>query len=207
MIRRINAEEQQKEIETIKPRAIELKLSDADYVRIAEKAAMAEMTVEELLESFIGDLVNGTYSNGADERDCANAWYERCGFSFDNNFSFLHYLITECVLDDFVDAWLDFDVYKDDIENCQKELENPTAEWNEYIKSDGTPAYATLEEYLQSVKDDLEAFTDDMNAAAEDIEEHWNTFLLWSHRQEPNKEEEIAAVMEWYEKYVPNQEW
>lgn len=200
------AEQQQKEIDTIKPRALELKLSDADYQKIAEKAAVAEMTVSELLESFIGDLVNGTYSNGSDERDRANSWYERCGFDFCNNFSFLHYLISEYVLDDFVDAWLDFDVYRDDVENCKNELENPTEKWSEYIKSDGTPAYATLEEYLQSVKDDCEEFTDYMNAAAEEVEEHWNAYLKWTQRTEPNKEEEIDAVMKWHEKYVPREE-
>lgn len=200
------AEQQQKEIDTIKPRALDLKLSDTDYQKIAEKAAVAEMTVSELLESFIGDLVNGTYSNGSDERDRANSWYERCGFDFCNNFSFLHYLISEYVLDDFVDAWLDFDFYGDDVENCKKELETPTIEWCNYVKSDGTPAYASLEEYLQSVKDDLEDFTDSMNAAAEEVEEHWNAFLKWTQKQEPNKEEEIAAVMEWYSKYVPSEE-
>lgn len=202
----ICGEQQQKEIATIKPRTLELKLSDADYRRIAEKAATAEMTVEELLEGFIGDLVCGTYSHGSDERDLADQWFERCGFSFYNNDSFLHYLISEYALDDFVDAWLDFDVYGDDVENCKKELETPTVEWCNYVKSDGTPAYASLEEYLQSVKDDLEDFTDSMNAAAEEVEEHWNAFLKWTQKQGPNKEEEIAAVMEWHSKYVPREE-
>ena len=202
----ISGEQQKKEIATIKPRTFELKLSDADYRRIAEKAAEAELTAEELLESFIGDLVRGTYSNGSDERELANQWYDRCGYSYYNNHSFLHYLISEYVLEEFIDAWLDFDVYRDDVENCKNELENPTDKWNEYIKSDGTPAYATLEEYLQSVKDDCEAFTDDMNAAAEEVEEHWNAYLKWTSTKEPDKEKEIAAVIAWHEKYIHEEE-
>lgn len=202
----ISGEQQQKEIATIKPRIFELKLSDADYRRIAEKAAEAELTAEELLESFIGDLVRGTYSNGSDERELANQWYDRCGYSYYNNHSFLHYLISEYALDDFVDAWLDFDVYRDDVENCKAELENPSSDWNQHIKSDGSPAYATLEEYLQSVKDDCESFTDDMNAAAEEVEEHWNAYLKWTSIEEPNKEKEIAAVIAWHEKYATNEE-
>ncbi len=202
----ISGEQQKKEIATIKPRALELKLSDADYRRIAEKAAEAELTVEELLESFIGDLVCGTYSNGSDERDIANQWYERCGFSFCNNQSFLHYLISEYALDDFMDAWLDFDVYKDDVENCKKELDNPTTEWKNYITSDGSPAYPTLMDYLKSVEEDIEEFTDNMNAAAEDVEEHWNAFLKWTSNKEPDREKEISAVVKWHEKYAHSTE-
>ena len=45
-----------------------------------------------------------------------------------------------------------------------------------------------------------------MNAAAEEVEEHWNAYLKWTQRTEPNKEEEIDAVMKWHEKYVPREE-
>ena len=61
--------EQEKEIQTIKERTITLKLSDADVERISNKAERHGLTVSELLENFIGDLVGGTYSNGSDERD------------------------------------------------------------------------------------------------------------------------------------------
>lgn len=64
--------EQEKEIKTIRPRSIILNLSNADVKRISEKAEIAGLTVAELLQSFIGDLVNGTYSNGSDERQ--RAW-------------------------------------------------------------------------------------------------------------------------------------
>lgn len=75
-------DQQQKEIATIRERTFKLNLSDADVNRLALKAAEAGMTMEQLLVSFIGDLVDGTYSNGSDERDYAEAWYDRCGFSF-----------------------------------------------------------------------------------------------------------------------------
>lgn len=58
------AGQQQEEIETIRSRTIEVKLSDADVKRISEKAAAHGLTVGELIENFIGDLVCGTYSNG-----------------------------------------------------------------------------------------------------------------------------------------------
>ena len=70
----------EKEIETIKDRTLILKLSDADCDRILQKAAGCGLTVSELLASFIGDLIDGTYTNGSDERMLAQDWFDRCGF-------------------------------------------------------------------------------------------------------------------------------
>ena len=76
----IRGEQQKKEIETIKERKITVKLSDTDCDRLARKCGEHGLTVGELIENFIGDLVGGTYSNGSDERDYAERWFERCWF-------------------------------------------------------------------------------------------------------------------------------
>ena len=60
-------EEQQKEIETIRERKITVKLSDADCDRLARKCGEHGLTIGELIENFVGDLVGGTYSNGSDD--------------------------------------------------------------------------------------------------------------------------------------------
>ena len=73
-------EEQQKEIETIRERKITVKLSDADCDRLARKCGEHGLTIGELIENFVGDLVGGTYSNESDERDYADRWFERCWF-------------------------------------------------------------------------------------------------------------------------------
>jgi len=85
--------EQQKEIATIKERDIKLNLSDADVKRLFKISAEAGLTPEELLESFIGDLVDGTYSNGSDERMYAKQWYMRCGYCYDKPKTFLRFLL------------------------------------------------------------------------------------------------------------------
>jgi hypothetical protein len=69
-------EEQKKEIETIRERKITVKLSDADCDRLARKCGEHGLTIGELIENFVGDLVGGTYSNGSDERDYADQWFE-----------------------------------------------------------------------------------------------------------------------------------
>lgn len=71
---------QEQEIQTIAPRTLTLNLSAADCQRIAVAAGACGLTVAELLENFIGDLVHGTYTNGSDERDYAQQYVSRCWF-------------------------------------------------------------------------------------------------------------------------------
>jgi len=84
---------QHDEIKTIKPRSISVQLSEADCERLKEKAALGGMTPGELLSAFVGDLVDGTYSQGSDERMMANDWYDRCGFEETAPRNFLRYLL------------------------------------------------------------------------------------------------------------------
>ena len=83
----------EKEIATIAPRTFKLNLSDADVVRIFEKAGAEGLTPEQLLENFIGDLVCGTKTNGSDERMYANMWFDRCHFSDTAENTFVGYIL------------------------------------------------------------------------------------------------------------------
>lgn len=98
----MSLEEQRKEIETIRERNIGVRLSDADCRRIAEKAARVGMTVEELIASFIGDLVDGTYTNGSDERMYAQRWFDRCGFQMMAEETLLSWLVSTGGVDWFM---------------------------------------------------------------------------------------------------------
>lgn len=84
---------QEKEIQTIKERNITVKISDADVERLAKKCGKHGLTVGELFENFIGDLVGGTYYNGSDEMDRANSWFERCWFGMFPEETLLWYLL------------------------------------------------------------------------------------------------------------------
>lgn len=53
------------EIATIKARPLFLKLSDADCDRILQLTASYGLTVSEVLENFVADLVGGTCTNGS----------------------------------------------------------------------------------------------------------------------------------------------
>ena len=98
-------EQQKKEIETIRERNITVKLSDADCDRLARMCGEHGLTIGELIENFVGDLVGGTYSNGSDERDYANQWFERCFFGMFPEKTLLNWLLN-----------MDYDIYDDFLE-------------------------------------------------------------------------------------------
>lgn len=99
---------QEKEIATIKERNIQIRLSDADCKRISEHAGKAGMTIGQLLSSFVGDLIDGTYTNGSDEVMLARKWFVRCGFDTYADHTLLKYLLDRYEdIEDFLDLYDD----------------------------------------------------------------------------------------------------
>lgn len=82
-----------------------LRLTDQDRKRLYEKAGEGGMTPGELLENFVRDLVRSDQSNGSDERDCAAAWYDRCGFEMLAKRGFLSYMLRYESVEDAVSMW------------------------------------------------------------------------------------------------------
>lgn len=163
----LNGEQQQKEIATIKGRTVTLNLSDADIKRLAEKSAFADLTVAQLLESFIGDLLNGTYSNGSDERRIANDWYDRCGYSYyARSYNFLQYLIENDY--DIAELLRDYEMVLDfQREEAEGILDEDSINWKEdsahwrevndpfteYKESEYAKKNSTLDEEMMIVMD------------------------------------------------------
>lgn len=151
------AGQQQEEIETIRSRTIEVKLSDADVKRISEKAAAHGLTVGELIENFIGDLVCGTYSNGSDERMYAEQWFERCWFGMFPDLTFLRYLIEWGGLDEVIGAWENIKSTEENIQTSEEALASGvmkgrggrTYTWKDLTNGKGTPCYSSKEEWEQ----------------------------------------------------------
>lgn len=115
-------DQQAQEIETIKERTVKLKLSDADCDRLLKKAGEHGLTVAELLQNFIGDLVDGTYTNGSDERMYAQDWFGRCGFGMFPEHTLLRYLLqNDYDVDDFVTAWDEQENYQEHPEEYAEE--------------------------------------------------------------------------------------
>lgn len=170
-------ESQKKEIETIKPRQLEIKLSDADVLRIAEKAGAHGLTVSQLIENFIGDLVGGTYTNGSDERMYAQQWFERCWFSMFPDMTFLRYLTEWGGLEYVLELWDDLQDAKNDIAYYEEHPDEPEP--------------GEVEEIRAVLQD-----------SQEQIDGYWNEYCqLKTEYKRGTLEEEMKKVLEWQAEY------
>lgn len=163
-------ERQKAEIETIKPRTFTLELSDADVKRLYEKTAADGITPAYLLEGFIGDLLDGTYSHGSDERELASAYYDRCCYEFSRTGSLLEWALYEYRLDDIADALEQIDDAAGDLEYYAQHPDDP----------DGTP------DFIQELHD--------IKAEAEsELQDIYNEYAAGKKEPQP-LDEGIAAI-------------
>lgn len=169
-------EEQQKEIETIRERKITVKLSDADCDRLARKCGKHGLTIGELIENFVGDLVGGTYSH------LLNLGYEP-----------EHYL----------DMLENVETIKSDIEITKQNIAEPSDEWkdivyhkynDDFTSYECVPCYNSVDEYIASEKEDLESYKADLEEALEELKD---MRADWKPEKEPNMNEEIELIKKW----------
>ncbi|GAA6410241.1 hypothetical protein K040078D81_43580 [Blautia hominis] len=106
-------------------RGIVLHLKDIDVEKLCKTAGMVGLSVSELLENFVEDLIDGERMNGSYERMLANQWFENCWFSRDTNYSFLSYLLERNYVDRMLDIWEWLEDYKllDELNKCQLETQ------------------------------------------------------------------------------------
>lgn len=168
-----HGEQQQKEIETIRKRVLELNLSDADVKRISEKAGAVGLSVAGLIENFIGDLVCGTYSNGSDERMYAEQWFERCGFGMFPEYTFLRYLVEwGGGVESVIDLWEDMQSAKEDIAD------------------------------IEADPDEKAAYEEDIRYWQEQLDEYWNEYTEQRKDENQRTfDEEMKTVIEWWQEY------
>ena len=101
------------------------------------------ITVGNLIENFIGDLVNGTYTNGSDERDYARSYFERCWFGMFPEKSLLNFLLSN-----------GYDVYEDLIEwvECITEQKNDKSDYSDEEKADIRYEVSQWEQIVDSIR-------------------------------------------------------
>ena len=195
---------QQKEIETIRERKITVKLSDADCDRLARKCGKHGLTIGELIENFVGDLVGGTYSNGSDERDYADQWFERCWFGMFPEPTLLNHLLNfGYEPEHYLDMLENVETIKSDIEITKQNIAEPSDEWKDIVyhkyNDDRTsyecvPCYNSVDEYIASEKEDLESYKADLEEALEELKD---MRADWKPEKEPNMDEEIELIKKW----------
>lgn len=204
------AGQQQEEIETIRSRTIEVKLSDADVKRISEKAAAHGLTVGELIENFIGDLVCGTYSNGSDERMYAEQWFERCWFGMFPDLTFLRYLIEWGGLDEVIGAWENIKSTEENIQTSEEALASGvmkgrggrTYTWKDLTNGKGTPCYSSKEEWEQGERTVISDWREEVEADKQTLSEYWNEYTEQKKEYKNGTfEEEMKKVLAYWQEY------
>lgn len=163
--------EQQREIKTIKPRTFCLNLSDADVERLYEKAELGGVTPEQLLESFIADLVDGTYSNGSDERMYANQWFERCDVAAQCERTFLAFVMSDTSyngVEEMIQNYRDLIFWQSEQGRAYCSSER---DWKAHIAALQCTLNNTYEKYVQE------------NPDAKSFEEEMKTILDWQQRK------------------------
>lgn len=208
---------QEEEIETIKLRNYNLNLSDADVERLAKKALSYGVTVAELLENFIGDLVDGTYSNGSDERMYASEWAERCWFAieqpeknltmffFDNNLT----VKFGYSYDDFVNIIERIDDAKKSIHKSNKEISNPEEDWAglvhwDHEKQEYVQSYANVDEYIENEKECLRSYKEELEEAEQELQELRDSFDSYMDGKEYLWEKQLEDCQKWYQDNIVN---
>lgn len=165
--------QQLKEIPTIREREIELRLSDADCERITEFCERYGLTLSELLRSFIGDLVDGTHSNGSDERMYAQEWLDNSRSNFSNRKSLLYYLFTNGSIDDLIDTLNDIRIVKKEVEACEKHKD----------AEDLAEAKMDLKLYEEELENMLWDYMNDNNPTA-NIQQEIQDCIEWKNQRD-----------------------
>lgn len=178
--------EQEKEIATIRPKKITVELSEADCERISKLCGEHSLTVGELLKNFIGDLVDGTYSNGSDERMYAREWFDRCWFGAFPEKTLLNYLLTnwETSAEDFLGLLDNLNTAYADYEEYKKKPTDFDEEEVEYIKED----IEDSEKELSELKEGFLKYCKD-ESPVPDWEQEVEKVKAWAEEMERMKEE------------------
>lgn len=170
-------EKQQEEIKTIRERTLTLRLSDADVKRICKKAASVSLTVSQLLENFIGDLICGTYSNGSDERNYADNWFERCCFDLSAEPTFLRYSLINFICEDVIELYNDIQDEKEYLSEIEAEP----------MQEDELEEKALIEENIEYL--------------SEQLQEYFTGYQKEWKMENSSLEEEMKIILAWYKQY------
>lgn len=198
---------QSKEIETIKTRCIELKLSDQDVDRIIIIAGSVGLSVGELLENFIGDLVDGTYSNGSDERMYADMWFRRCGFGMSDNESFLSYLNKCEKINNVIELLDEIETTRNILNRLQKELETGRMEargriftWRDIVDSNQKPVYSCKREWEVERMEELKEYSEMLIQNEQEIKTIYQDYVDCHDIGNSTYDEEIKKIIAWNQK-------
>lgn len=193
--------------EEIKDRTIVIRLSDQDAMNLMDYAAESGMTINQLIENFIYDLVGSKHSNGWDERLYALNWYRRCGFERCEENTFAQYLLKSGEFDEICHCLEEINYFTRCIERTEEELQTGKMisskgeeyTWEELMHGDGTRCYICKEEWEKKQKECIAEYIMDRCDYKKSVSDAWESYLVKESKissREINYEDEIRKVLE-----------
>lgn len=202
---------QRQEAETVRERTYEIRLSDADVERLAKKALSYNLSATELLENFIGDLVDGTHTNGSDERLFAEQWAERCCFAWDEpEKNMLHFFFEDNIfgreyskLEDIIDR---IENEKRIIASYEEDLANPE-KWNQLVhwdvnKGEYVASYSSVDEYINDCSQEIEDEKQWLLGAEKEMEDLKKDFAEYMGDVTYDWDDQVEKCNKWYEENI-----
>lgn len=163
---------------------INIRMKEKDFRSAIFKAGSAGMSLEELLEAFLGDLV-GRYGHGSDERMYANEYFRRlCIMPMDYICTdFSSYLLYKFEMDSFIENYRD---YKDAMEEAEEIFND--------IKCEDDPKEKFL---LEQARDKVVTYANEQLRYLQD--EYFVQFKKRCPSFRGDFEEAASGAMKWYE--------
>lgn len=154
----------------IKERTITVKLQDSDCEKLIRLCGQNGMTIGELIECFICDLIGGTEAGGRDEVQLAEFWYSRRGFDqYPQKTLLRHLLMYGYEPNDYIDCLQNIALAEEDKEFAMNDPKNCDAE-----------EISCIEDNIKIWKEELA----DMRAE-------------WNPDQKPDMERELTILQSW----------
>ena len=183
-------------------------------------------TVEELLENFVGDLIDGTYCNGSDEYEYARRWFERCDLGMFPETDFVSYMLNSYG-SDRVDVLIGCQEELQEVENeiskskeqlleYQNKLNDSSYDWEREVAERELPC-RTREEWAEMIQEDIDymiqeelpqnkQYRDQLRKA---VREEWEEYRQSQQNRGKSVgifEEDMQKLQQWYLKKEQLQE-
>ena len=182
-------------------RTYRLHLADEELEKLAALAGEYNLTVPELLEAFIADLVHGRRSNGSDERELMKEWFDRFRYNFDTSKSLIQYLSSGYEgydLDEFFERYEYLKAQKDFLVLAKKRM-------TEFVpEPDMSPE--EVEEEVHAYKEGLLINEKQVKDAQASFDEIRKDFTAYMKDKSFDWNEEVESLIAWYDASFPDAE-
>ncbi len=191
---------------------ITLTLPLKDWQSFLRMACKCDRKPEEILTSFVGDLVDGKFTNGSDERVAARQWYERVYFWTE---SFLAYICDDIeMLEQMVDIKNGISSSGERIKKLRGYLESGTYDVRNICnhmerRSWQDLEYESIEKFNDEILEDIREEEAEIEQNQEELEEvldyfkeEWNEFQRYCPYHTSTYEEEMEKAEKWIRSYM-----